>query len=155
VSIQVKGTTRGTTTGNDGSYSLSALPGDTVEFTSIGFEPARRVLGTQRSLDVRMKPSSSQLNDIVVIGYGTAVKKDITGSIAVVDVKDARKTASYDMAKILQGHVAGITVQGSGEPGGFVQIKLRGISTFGNNSPLFVIDGVPTDAPYDFSPDDI
>jgi TonB-linked SusC/RagA family outer membrane protein len=155
VSIQVKGTTRGTTTNNDGHYSLSALPGDTIEFTSIGFEPARRVLGAQRTVDVGMVPSSSQLNDIVVIGYGTAVKKDITGSIAVVDVKDARKTASYDMAKILQGHVAGVTVQGSGEPGGFVQIKLRGISTFGNNSPLFVIDGVPTDAPYDFSPDDI
>lgn len=155
VTIQVKGTIRGTTTNNDGRYSLAALPGDTLEFTSIGYESHEVVVGNRQPVDVALKASSSQLNDVVVIGYGTALKKDITGSIAVVDVKDARKTASYDMAKILQGHVAGVTVQGSGEPGGFVQIKLRGISTFGNNSPLFVIDGVPTDAPYDFSPDDI
>jgi TonB-dependent SusC/RagA subfamily outer membrane receptor len=81
--------------------------------------------------------------------------KDLTGSVGIVKMEDAKKTASYDVAKMLQGQVAGVTVHGSGEPGGFVSIKIRGISSFNNNSPLFVIDGVPVDAPFDFSPDDI
>ncbi|HJT73420.1 MAG TPA: SusC/RagA family TonB-linked outer membrane protein, partial [Chitinophaga sp.] len=95
------------------------------------------------------------LNDVVVVGYGTVKKKDLTGSVALVNVGDAKKNASYDVAKMLQGQAAGVSVHGSGEPGGYVQIKIRGTTTFGANSPLFVIDGVPVDAPYDFSPNDI
>ena len=102
-----------------------------------------------------MIATTEKLDDIIVVGYGTVRKKDLTGSVAVINVDNAKKTASYDMAKLLQGQAAGISVHGSGEPGGYVSIKIRGISTFGNNSPLFVIDGVPLDAPYDFSPDDI
>lgn len=155
VSVSIKGTTIGTVTDNEGNYSINANQGDTLEFHFVGFTQKSVVVGTNTDINVTLERTASTLDDVVVVGYGSVKKKDLTGSISVVNVKDATKTASYDMAKILQGQVAGVTVQGSGEPGGFVQIKIRGITTFGNNSPLFVIDGVPVDAPYDFSPDDI
>lgn len=155
VSVSIKGTKIGTVTDNDGHYSINANKSDTLEFHFVGFTRKSVVVGTNTVINVSLERTASTLDDVVVVGYGSVKKKDLTGSISVVNVKDATKTASYDIAKLLQGQVAGVTVQGSGEPGGFVQIKIRGITTFGNNSPLFVIDGVPLDAPYDFSPDDI
>jgi len=155
VSVSIKGTKIGTVTDNEGNYSVNANESDTLEFHFVGFAKKSVAVGTKSVINLTLDRTASTLDDVVVVGYGTVKKKDLTGSISVVNVKDATKTASYDIAKLLQGQVAGVTVQGSGEPGGFVQIKIRGVTTFGNNSPLFVIDGVPLDAPYDFSPDDV
>ncbi len=121
----------------------------------IGYEEKEFTPGKQSEVTISLLSTTNSLNDVVVVGYGTQRKKDLTGSVAVVNVDNAKKTPSYDVAKMLQGQVAGVSVHGSGEPGGYVQLKIRGISNFGDNSPLFVIDGVPVDAPYDFSPDDI
>lgn len=156
VNVLIKGTARGATTDARGQFQLSVPNAQTVlVFSFVGYQSKEVVVGSATQLNVTLQTDDKTLNEVVVVGYGTQKVKDLTGSVGIVKVDDARKTASYDVAKQLQGQVAGVTVQSSGEPGGFTQIKIRGISTFGNNSPLFVIDGVPVDAPYDFSPDDI
>ena len=159
VSVLLKGTNFGTQTDANGKFSLNIPDNNannvTLLFSFIGYEQQIVEVGNSRLINVALKPLSNSLNEVVVVGYGTVKKKDLTGSVAVVNVDNAKKTASYDVAKILQGQAAGVSVQGSGEPGGFVQIKIRGIATFGNNSPLFVIDGVPVDAPFDFPTDNI
>jgi TonB-dependent starch-binding outer membrane protein SusC len=155
-SVVVKGTTSGTTTDQKGTFSIDAPENATLVISSVGFQTQEIAVKGDRSFTVHLQDNAaSSMNEVVVVGYGTVRKKDLTGSVAVVNVEEAKKTASYDIAKLLQGQVAGVSVHGSGEPGGFVQIKIRGISNFGDNSPLFVIDGVPTEAPFDFSPDDI
>ncbi|HEY0608010.1 MAG TPA: SusC/RagA family TonB-linked outer membrane protein, partial [Chitinophaga sp.] len=152
--INVKGGA-GTVTDVSGAFAVDAEEGASVTISSIGFESRELVLKGNDAVAVRLEKSYRNLNDVVVVGYGTVKKKDLTGSVALVNVNDAKKNVSYDVAKMLQGQAAGISVHGSGEPGGIVQIKIRGTTTFGPNSPLFVIDGVPVDAPYDFSPNDI
>lgn len=161
VNVLIKGTTRGANTDAKGHFQLSIPdPRGTTKptvlvFSFVGYQSKEVVVGSLTQLNVTLQADDKTLNEVVVVGYGSQKVKDLTGSVGIVKVDDARKTASYDIAKQLQGQVAGVTVQSSGEPGGFVQIKIRGISTFGNNSPLFVIDGVPVDSPYDFSPDDV
>ena len=156
VNVLIKGTTRGTTTDAKGQFEVVVPGAETIlVFSSVGYQSKEVVVGARTQITVNLLPDEKSLNEVVVVGYGSQKIKDLTGSVGIVKVDEARKTASYDIAKQLQGQVAGVTVQSSGEPGGFVQIKIRGISTFGNNSPLFVIDGVPVDAPYDFNPGDI
>ncbi|MCL6523370.1 MAG: TonB-dependent receptor [Thermoflavifilum sp.] len=155
VTVLVQGTQVGTVTDNQGQYSIEASPEDSLIFRYVGYQERHVRVGDQHVINVSLLPATSSLNELVVIGYGTVQKKDLTGSVSVVNMKDAEKNPTYDVARMLQGQVAGISVHGSGEPGGYVQIKLRGITTFGNNSPLFVVDGVPVDAPFDFSTDDI
>ena len=153
--VAIKNKTTSTSSGDDGQFVITAGPGDVLVITSIGYESNEVKVSDKKNIVVTMVTKMESLDDLVVVGYGSQKKKDLTGSISVVNITNAKKTASYDMAKMLQGQVPGVSVHGSGEPGGFVQIKISGISTFGNNSPLFVIDGVPITAPYDFSPDDI
>ena len=153
--VNVKGTKVSTSTAEDGTFSIHARLGDVLVISSIGFDTYEYKVSNRSAPIIHIVSHQDALNDVVVVGYGTVKKKDLTGSVAVVNVENVKKTASYDMAKLLQGQAAGVSVQGSGEPGGYVAIKIRGISTFGDNSPLFVIDGIPVGAPYDFSPDDI
>jgi len=153
VSITLKSSGKGVSTDAQGNFTIEAPEGSTVMVSSIGYQA--RAMTLKGNLTIQLDQSTGNLDDVVVVGYGAVRKKDLTGSVAVVNVGDAKKTPSYDVAKMLQGQAAGISVHGSGEPGGYVQIKIRGTSTFGNNSPLFVIDGVPVDNPYDFSTDDI
>lgn len=153
--VLIKGTSKSATTDLDGKFSIEASANDVLVFSYIGFITQEITVGKQTVIDVKLGTSSTQLDDVVVIGYGTAKKSDLTGSVGIVNVEDAKKTVTYDVAKQLQGQVAGVTVQSSGEPGGFVNIKIRGISSFNNNNPLFVIDGMITDSPYDFPPGEI
>lgn len=159
VSIKLKGSELGTQTGVDGKYILdipdAKANNAVLVFSFVGYNTQEVPINGNAIVNIQLKAAPSSLNELVVIGYGSVKKKDLTGSVSVVNVDNAKKTASYDVAKLLQGQAAGVSVQGSGEPGGFVQIKIRGISTFGNNSPLFVIDGVPVDAPFDFPTDNI
>jgi len=153
--IVVKGKKTATTSAEDGSYTISAKAGDVLVISYIGFQNSEIRINGTTGQNIQLITKTSSLDDVVVVGYGTVKKKDLTGSVSVVNVGDAKKVATYDVAKMLQGQAAGVSVQGSGEPGGYVAIKIRGISTFGDNSPLFVIDGVPVSAPFDFSTDDI
>lgn len=153
--VAIKGTKTAVSTDENGKFSIAAANGSVLQISFIGSEKKEIKVGAQTDITVLLSASTDPLDDVVVVAYGTQRKKDLTGSVAVVKVDDAKKTASYDVAKMLQGQAAGVQVQGSGEPGGYVQIKIRGISSFGNNSPLFVVDGVALDAPYDFAPGDI
>lgn len=155
VNIIIKGTKTSTTTGFDGQYSIKAAPGDVLTFSFIGYQNKEVTVGNDSKINIALGEDTNKLNEVVVVGYGTQKKGDLTGSISVVNVDDAKKTISYDVAKMLQGQAAGVTVQSSGEPGGFVNIKIRGISSFKNNNPLFIIDGILVDDPYDFAPGDI
>jgi len=154
--ITVKQTKVSTVSDEHGKFNISATTGQTLVISNIGYETREIKVNKETTLKtVSLTQILSTMDDLVVVAYGSVKKKDLTGSVSIVNVESAKKTATYDVAKLLQGQAAGVTVQGSGEPGGFVQIKIRGISTFGNNSPLFVIDGVPVENPYDFSPGDI
>jgi TonB-linked SusC/RagA family outer membrane protein len=150
VNVKVKGTNSLTLTGIDGDYSIKASSTDVLVFSSVGSENREVAVGNQLKINVSLNDDLTKLDEVVVIGYGTQKKSDLTGSVAVVNMESAKKTVTYDAAKMLQGQVAGVTVQSSGEPGGFVNIKIRGVNSFSNNNPLFVIDGVIVDAPYDF-----
>lgn len=155
-SVVVKGTTTGTTTDQKGAFTIEVSENAILVISSVGFQAQDIPVKGEKNFTIHLQENAaSSMNEVVVVGYGTVRKKDLTGSVSVVNVEEAKKTASFDVAKLLQGQVAGVSVHGSGEPGGYVQIKIRGISNFGDNSPLFVIDGVPTEAPFDFSPDDI
>lgn len=159
--ITVKGKKISTSSAENGTFTIPANPGDVLVISSIGYESYEvKARHSAAGLTINLITMANALNDVVVVGYGTVRKKDLTGSVAVVNVDNAKKTASYDVARLLQGQAAGVSVQGSGEPGGYVSIKIRGITTFnpannGDNSPLFVIDGIPVGAPFDFAPDDI
>lgn len=153
--IIVKGKSTSTMSAADGRFTITASTGDVLIITSVGYEDHEVKIGEGRTVAVQLTTRFDTLDDIVVVGYGTVKKKDLTGAVSVVNVKDAKKTATYDVARMLQGQVAGVSVHGSGEPGGFVQIKIRGISSLVNNNPLFVVDGVMIGAPFDLSPDDI
>ena len=155
VNIMIKGTKTVAVTGFDGEYIIKASQNDVLVFSFIGFNNKEITVGNQSTINAVLSEDTNKLNEVVVIGYGTQKKADLTGSVSVVNIESAKKTVTYDAAKMLQGQVAGVTVQSSGEPGGFVNIKIRGITSFTNNNPLFVIDGIMVDSPYDFAPGEI
>jgi len=150
VNVVVKGTSIGVVTGMDGKYSINAPLTGTLVYSYVGFLKQEILINGKSQIDVSLAEDMEALDDIVVIGYGTQKKSDITGSVSVVNVKEAKKVITSDVGKLLQGQAPGVTVQSSGEPGGFVNIKIRGITSFNNNNPLFVIDGVIVDSPFDF-----
>lgn len=153
--VTVRGKAINAVSSVDGNFTIQASKGDVLVITSIGYETYEVKVGDASNISVALTTRVETLEDLVVVGYGTVRKKDLTGSVSVVNVRDAKKTATYDVAKMLQGQTAGVSVHGSGEPGGFVQIKIRGISSLVNNNPLFVVDGVMIGAPFDISPNDI
>ncbi|HSC37531.1 MAG TPA: TonB-dependent receptor plug domain-containing protein, partial [Chitinophagaceae bacterium] len=130
--------------------------GDVLVISYVGYQDHELKVFPGAEMNIQLSAKTDPLDDVVVVAYGSQRKKDITGSVSVVNVADAKKTATYDVAKMLQGQVAGVEVQGSGEPGGYVNIKIRGVNSLISNGPLFVVDGVALyDAPFDFSTADI
>jgi TonB-linked SusC/RagA family outer membrane protein len=151
VNILVKGSTLGTMTDLNGIFTIKAKIGETLRVSYIGYE-AQNVKVTGGNLTIRLKENEKLLDEVVVIGYGTQKRKDITGSISSVTGADLRETQPATFDQALQGKVAGVTVQQiSGQPGGGVSIQIHGISSISStNSPLYVIDGViipPTSDP--------
>ena len=155
VNVMIKGTNKVTSTSVDGDYAIKASANDILVFTYIGSATQEIKVGNQTTINIAMKDDVNKLEEVVVIGYGTQKKSDLSGAVGVVNMGSAKKTVTYDTAKMLQGQVAGVTVQSSGEPGGFVNVKIRGANSFTNNNPLFVIDGMIVDSPFDFAPGDI
>ena len=144
VSVLVKGTTIGTATDSNGSYSINASDADVLTFSFIGFESQEITVGTQSTIDVQMPPSTQQLSEVVVIGYGEREKKDVTGAISNMDSEEITKSAAMTPQLAMQGRMAGVFV---GTPGGdpFARpnVQIRGVATFGFSDPLYVIDGIP------------
>jgi TonB-linked SusC/RagA family outer membrane protein len=158
VNISLKGTSIGTTSDAVGNYKITIpekqLKG-TLLYSFVGYTSKEVVIGNQTSINVSLTEDITNLSEVVVVGYGTQKVKDLTGSVGVVKVDNAKKTATSDIAKMLQGQIAGVSVQSSGDPGAAATVKIRGISSFGDNNPLYVVDGVPIENPQDFAPGDI
>jgi TonB-linked SusC/RagA family outer membrane protein len=153
--ITIKGTKKVTSADPNGMFSIDAEKGNSLEVSFVGFVTQDIVVGDQTNLIVSLVPQFNSLNEVVVVGYGTQKKENLTGSVAVVNVQDAGKRVTNDVARALQGQVAGVQVNGSGVPGDGVSIRIRGVSSLNNNNPLYIIDGVQTQTPYDFPVGDI
>lgn len=156
--VRVKGTTVVTKTNKEGNYRVTAEREDVLVFTIVGYELLELSIDNSSTLNAIMQESVSNLNEVVVVGYGTVKRSDLTGSIATVDGKDIEKQAITTLDQGLQGLASGVQVsQNSGAPGGGVSVRIRGISSLGNNDPLYVIDGFPTsrNALQNLNPNDV
>ena len=149
VSILVKNTTRGTTSGANGEYSISADASEILVFSFIGYTSVEETVGNRTSLDVKLEPNIEALNEVVVIGYGTAKKSDVTGALVRVDEKTIKDIPTPSISLAMQGRAAGVEIQRtSSRPGAETQIRIRGTRSMGspdgaNNNPLIVVDGIP------------
>lgn len=145
VSVLVKGTNIGTSTSMNGEYSLKIPNGATVlVFSFIGYQSQEIAVGAQTTIDVTLKIDAKSLDEVVVIGYGTSTKKELTGAVTAVDGKNIERINPTRIENALQGQIAGVQVtSSSGSPGGAQNIRIRGYTTNGNNNPLVVVDGVP------------
>ena len=146
VTIMVKGTSTGTVTDISGKYSITVPNNDAIlVFSMIGMKKEELKAGASQVLNVVLSPDTRLMEEIVVTGYSTQKKADLTGAVTVVDVNDMKKNNNSNAMQSLQGKVAGMIVTGDGSPSGAgTTVRLRGIGTIGNNDPLYIIDGVPT-----------
>lgn len=145
VNILVKGSTNGTVTDIDGTYTISNVQqGESLIFSFIGYKSQEVAVGSQSKIDVSLEVDAEQLQEVVVIGYGTANKSDLTGSISSISSKDFENQPIIRAEEALQGRAAGVQVlKSSGAAGGDIKIRIRGSNSItGNNSPLIVIDGI-------------
>jgi TonB-linked SusC/RagA family outer membrane protein len=143
VSIQVKGTTTGTQTDANGRYSINAPSNSTLVYTYIGYTTREVPVNNQTSLNIALQSEAQNLEQVVVVGYGTQRKIDVTGSVSTVKGEDISKQASVNPVSSLQGRVAGVNITNNGAPGSSPKITIRGTGTiYGNTGVLYVVDGV-------------
>lgn len=156
-SIGIKGTTQGVATDQSGNFSIEyKSPSSVLTISSIGYESREIPINGRKEINnIELLSTSTGIGEVVVVGYATQRKKDLTGSVAVVDMNNLKSQPSGQVAIQLQGQASGVTVISSGQPGDAPQIRIRGINTFGNNTPLFVVDGVPTQDISTLNPNDI
>jgi iron complex outermembrane receptor protein len=146
--VQPKGSKTGVSTSAEGTFSINVSSNVTVlVITSVGYDAQNVTIGNETSINVSMSTSNTNLNEVVVIGYGTARKKDLTGSVTSVRAKDFNQGIITSPDQLLTGKVAGLEItNNSGQPGAATTIKIRGNNSIrANNNPLFVVDGVPLD----------
>ncbi|MBB5284270.1 TonB-linked SusC/RagA family outer membrane protein [Rhabdobacter roseus] len=147
--ILIKGTLTGTSTDKDGAFRLSARPEDILVFSFVGYETYEEAVGNRSTLQVSLKPGDANLNEVVVVGYGSVRKTDLTGSVGQVRVDELVKAPVTSFSDALAGRVAGVQVSANdGQPGSAPNIIIRGANSLTqNNSPLYVIDGFPVENP--------
>ena len=157
VGVLVAGTTIGTTADIDGYFSLSVPADATLQFVSVGFDTLEVPVSGRTDLGVvTIKSSSTLLDELVVVGYGSQRKVDLTGSVAIVDADEMKKVSHSNISTMLEGKVAGVQITSDGQPGADPSVRIRGLGSFGSTAPLYVIDGVPMGTTIrDFSPNDI
>ncbi|MBC7850599.1 MAG: TonB-dependent receptor [Chitinophagaceae bacterium] len=154
--ITVKGGTVATSTGADGSFTISVPSAtSTLVISSVGFGTLEVELAGRDAVSIEMKEGGSTLNEIVVTGYTAQRKKDIIGAVSVVNTKDLQTTPSSSIGVQLQGRAAGVQVSSSGEPGAGAIVRIRGFASAAQNGPLYIIDGVPTTDANKFNPQDV
>jgi len=143
VNIVEKGTTRGTVTDEDGNYTLTISGPDAIlVFSYVGYLTKEIVAGGQTTIDMVLEQDIASLEEIVVIGYGTIKKKDLTGAVSVVDTEEFRNVQSLSVGEAMQGLASGVTIRSNGTIGSEPNIKIRGIGNISNNNPLYVVDGL-------------
>lgn len=145
VNVLVKGTNLGTTSDIGGNYALNVSNGNSVlVFSFIGFMTQEVNIENRTTINITLKADVIALSEVVVTGYGSQSKRDITGAVATIDNKQLLSTPSTNLGQAMQGKVAGVMVGNENSPGGGVMVRVRGFGTINDNSPLYVIDGVPT-----------
>ena len=143
VAVQVKGSNKGTVTNAEGMFSINANDNDVLAISYVGYEPQEIIVAGKATINVTLVLSTKQLDQVIVVGYGSQRKIDVTGSVAQVKGEDISKQASINPISALQGKVAGVQITNSGAPGASPQIRIRGLGTvYGNPNPLYVVDGV-------------
>ena len=154
--IQEKGTTNGTITDVEGAYSLS-VPGDATLIVSfVGYQTREVQLNGRSVLDLSLEADISALEEVVVVGYGSQKKSDLTGAVTSLDGDDLAVRRTTQVSQALQGSVPGVMVTRSNNaPGSSASIRIRGITTIGDSNPLIIVDGVPMNSIDDINPNDI
>ena len=144
VSVVIKGTSTGNITDFDGKYTLPNVPANaTLVFSFVGMKTQEIAVGNQTAINITLQEESIGIDEVVAVGYGTQKKADLTGSVASVTPAKLKEGISQSVSHALQGQVSGVTViQNSGQPGGSVEIRIRGAGSINDNSPLYVVDGV-------------
>ncbi|HVK47652.1 MAG TPA: TonB-dependent receptor plug domain-containing protein, partial [Pseudobacter sp.] len=156
VSIQIKGKPGGASSDAEGNYSINVSSTDTITASFVGYIAFTTAVKDLQTLDIVLSPSGNTMADVVVVGYGTQKKGDLTGSLSSVNSKDIKSLPVTNAGDAIQGRAAGVQILSSGAPGSNATIRVRGTGTINNSDPLLVIDGVPTDVPLNtISPDDI
>jgi TonB-linked SusC/RagA family outer membrane protein len=152
--VSVKGTNKSVVSDNNGNFTINAAIGSTLQISSVGFA-AKEVAVTGADIDEVLQVTNATLNDVVVIGYQTVRRKDLTGATSVVSTENSSKITGNSVAEQLQGQTPGVTVRNSGAPGQNAAIEIRGVASFTDASPLYVIDGMIADANSTVNTDDI
>ncbi len=156
VSVLNKTTGEGTITAIDGSFSLSGKQNDLIQFSYIGYASVDYVVKQEENIRVVLKEDTQNLEEVVVVGYSAQKKSSLTGAIAPVNMDDMEKRRVATVSQALQGQVAGVQItQSTGAPGDDISMLIRGEGTIGNNSPLYIIDGVPSRTMTFLNPSDI
>lgn len=155
--VRVKGGQGGTITDLDGNFQLE-VPGNAILLISyVGFKEREVAVRNRAIIDtIQLQADDQMLEQVVVVGYGTQKKSDLTGSVAVVDAEALKQTSNSNISTMLEGKVSGVQVTSDGQPGADPTVRIRGVGSFGSTSPLYVIDGVPMGTSIrDFSSNDI
>src|SRR5690606_25086216 len=155
VNILIKGTSIGTVTDFNGEYTLEAPEDGTLVFSSIGYAAQEISINGREAIDVALADDLQNLEEVVVVGYGTRLKEELSGSVSsITSAKMNNSTEATAMGRI-QGQVSGVTITNSSTPGGSANIRIRGLGTINDSNPLYVIDGIPVGPSNDINPNDI
>ena len=157
VNVLVKNTTIGTVSDIEGNYSLSVPDNaETLVFSSVGYLTQEVAIGSRSSIDLALEPDIQALDEVVVVGYGTQKKSDLTGSVASVKPEDITRVSERRLETALQGRAPGVQVtRGEGKPGTGSSVNIRGVGSIGNTEPLWIVDGVPQDPGNYFNMNDV
>lgn len=156
VNVIIKGTTNGTVTDIDGKYSIQAPEDAVLTFSFVGFKTQEITIAGKSTIDLTLEEDLGDLDEFVVVGYGIQRKSDLTGAIASVDAKEINRLPVSDVTQALQGRVSGVQItQNSGAPGAGSTVRIRGVGTLNNSSPLYVVDGMLLDDITFLNPSDV
>ncbi len=155
VNVLIEGTTTGTQTDFDGVYNLRAAVGQVIKFTYVGFVPQSVVYAGQPTLDISLKTDENDLDEVVVVGYGSSSRAKVSSAISSVKGGELTENPVIGLDQALQGRASGVTVQSSGSPGQAPTVRVRGLSTFGGGDPLYVVDGLVIDDINNINPSSI
>lgn len=156
VNVIVKGTTNGTTTDFDGNYEISTNPSAVLEFSYVGFKTKDISINNRNVINVTLETDLSELDEVIVVGYGTQKKKEVTGAVAQVKAEDLLQTPVSDIGAAIQGKVAGVNIQAaSGRPGEAANVQIRGVVSINGGGPLYVVDNIPQDGNPNIAPEQI
>ncbi len=154
--VIVKGTTNGTQTDFDGNYTINGVAGEaTLVFSYLGYKTMEIAVNGQSTINASLEEDAAALEEVVVTGYGTQSKRDVTGAVTTVDAEQLLAVPATTFAQQLQGRAAGIGIVNDATPGGEATVRIRGFGTIGNNDPLYIIDGVPSKSQANLNPNDI